>query len=161
MTNKRKHMTVAQAIEFLSKVGDKNMALMIDCPHCGKGNQLAFIDEAVILSTPTPWAVFEHVDHSGLAIGPPYTDDILKGHVRSACTISGSHYHPKYRRACAVDDTDRANAELIVKAVNSYSAMLEALKALSHYPDSNVGSDWKPVFDQARAAISLAEGKTK
>ena len=46
-----KHMTVAQAIDFLSKIGDKSMAVMIDCPHCGKGSQIAFIEEAVILSS--------------------------------------------------------------------------------------------------------------
>jgi len=42
-------MTVAQAIELLSKLPDKNMALMVDCPHCGHGHQLAEIEEMVIL----------------------------------------------------------------------------------------------------------------
>ena len=42
-------MTVKEAIEWLSKLQDKEMEMMIDCPHCGRGNQLAKIDEAVIL----------------------------------------------------------------------------------------------------------------
>jgi hypothetical protein len=110
--------------------------------------------------TPTPWAVFEHVDHSGLAMGPPYTDDILRGHVQSVCTISGSHYHPEYRRACAVDDTDRANAELIVKAVNSYQPMLDALKRVQEC-DSSITELCTACRVRVAAAISLAEGKTK
>lgn len=44
-------MTVKQAIAFLSKLPDKSIELMIDCPYCGKGNQLAKIEEAVILKS--------------------------------------------------------------------------------------------------------------
>ena len=44
-------MTVAQVIEFLSKIKDKNTAMMIDCPFCGHGNQLCRIDEVVLLKT--------------------------------------------------------------------------------------------------------------
>jgi hypothetical protein len=43
----KKHMTVQQAIDFLSKIEDKSMAMMIDCPYCG--NQLDMIDEVVLL----------------------------------------------------------------------------------------------------------------
>lgn len=42
-------MTVKEAIEFLSKLPDKELAIMVDCPHCGRGNQLAKIDEVVLL----------------------------------------------------------------------------------------------------------------
>lgn len=42
-------MTVKEAIEWLSKLPDKELEMMIDCPHCGRGNQLASISEAVIL----------------------------------------------------------------------------------------------------------------
>lgn len=50
-----KGMTVQQAIDFLSKIDDKSIAMMIDCPYCGKGNQLDFIDEAVILGSEKPF----------------------------------------------------------------------------------------------------------
>jgi hypothetical protein len=43
----KKHMTVQQAIDFLSKIEDKSMAMMIDCPYCG--NQLDMLDEVVLL----------------------------------------------------------------------------------------------------------------
>lgn len=49
--SKTEGMTVKQAIEFLSNLPDKSIMLMIDCPHCGRGNQLAKISEAVILSS--------------------------------------------------------------------------------------------------------------
>ncbi len=42
-------MTVQQAIEWLQKLPDKQIEMMVDCPHCGRGNQLAKIEEAVIL----------------------------------------------------------------------------------------------------------------
>lgn len=84
--------------------------------------------------TPIPWAVFEHADHSGLQIGPPYPEnDILAGNVRDVCGIRGSHYHPEYKRACAVDDLDRANAAFIVRACNSFDALLDACKALQRW----------------------------
>lgn len=45
-------MTVKEAIKLLQAMPDKEMKLMIDCPYCGKGNQLASIDECVVLSAP-------------------------------------------------------------------------------------------------------------
>jgi hypothetical protein len=42
-------MTVKQAIKFLESLSDKSIELMVDCPYCGRGNQLAKIEEAVIL----------------------------------------------------------------------------------------------------------------
>ena len=42
-------MTVREAILFLSQLPDKEISMMIDCPYCGKGNQLAKMGEAVIL----------------------------------------------------------------------------------------------------------------
>lgn len=47
----KRPMTVRQAIELLKKIGDKDMALMIDCPFCGHGNQLDFITECVVLQS--------------------------------------------------------------------------------------------------------------
>jgi hypothetical protein len=42
-------MNVAEAIEILSKLEDKKMELLVDCPHCGRGAQLAAIEECVVL----------------------------------------------------------------------------------------------------------------
>ena len=42
-------MTVKQAIEWLAKLPDHEISLMVDCPHCGRGSQLAKIEEVVIL----------------------------------------------------------------------------------------------------------------
>jgi len=42
-------MTVKQAIEWLSKLPDKDMFILIGCPHCGRGHQLGRIAEAVVL----------------------------------------------------------------------------------------------------------------
>lgn len=45
-----KGMTVKQAIEILQKISDKELKLMLDCPYCGKGNQLESIAECVVLA---------------------------------------------------------------------------------------------------------------
>jgi hypothetical protein len=45
-------MTVKQAIKMLEAMPDKEMKVMIDCPYCGKGNQLSSINECVVLSSP-------------------------------------------------------------------------------------------------------------
>ena len=44
-------MKVSDAIAFLSKLPDKDIELLIDCPNCGQGNQLAHMFEAVVLSS--------------------------------------------------------------------------------------------------------------
>ena len=44
-------MTIREAIEYLKKLPDKDIMLMVDCPHCGKGAQLDKIFEAVILQS--------------------------------------------------------------------------------------------------------------
>ena len=44
-------MTVREAIDFLNSLPDKEMMLMVDRPHCGRGAQLEKIFEAVILQS--------------------------------------------------------------------------------------------------------------
>ena len=44
-------MTVREAIEWLEKLPDKEMMLMVDCPHCNRGYELAKISEVVILKS--------------------------------------------------------------------------------------------------------------
>ena len=42
-------MTVKEAILLLEKMPDKTMEILVDCPQCGRGRQLAAIDECVVL----------------------------------------------------------------------------------------------------------------
>lgn len=44
-------MKVLEAIELLSKMPDKDVAVLIDCPHCGRGAQLEKIDQCVLLES--------------------------------------------------------------------------------------------------------------
>jgi hypothetical protein len=44
-------MTVQEAIQLLSKMPDKDVAVLIDCPHCGRGCQLEKIDQCVLLES--------------------------------------------------------------------------------------------------------------
>jgi hypothetical protein len=46
-------MTVQEAIEWLQKLPDKQIVMLVDCPYCGRGNQLSRIDEAVVLHSET------------------------------------------------------------------------------------------------------------
>jgi hypothetical protein len=44
-------MTVKQAIKLLSKMPDKTIEILIDCPHCGRGCQLAKVGEYVVMES--------------------------------------------------------------------------------------------------------------
>jgi hypothetical protein len=44
-------MTVKETIALLQKMPDHSLMMMIDCPYCGKGNQLDSIDECVVLGS--------------------------------------------------------------------------------------------------------------
>ncbi len=52
-------------------------------------------------------------------------------------------------------DAAKANAALIVRAVNSYDAMLASLKELL----ARDPGLWTPAIERARAAIRIAEGE--
>ena len=41
-------MTVAQLIERLKRMPDKDMMILLDCPHCGKSAQLWRLSEVVV-----------------------------------------------------------------------------------------------------------------
>jgi hypothetical protein len=47
-------ITVKEAIEMLSNIDNKEMTMLIDCPYCGKGNQISFISECVVLGSQEP-----------------------------------------------------------------------------------------------------------
>ncbi len=49
MSIKRKFLTVKEVIELLEAMPDKEIVLMVDCPFCGKGSQIASVAECVIL----------------------------------------------------------------------------------------------------------------
>lgn len=88
--------------------------------------------------TPGPWSVFEHRDHSGLCIGPRYTEPYFTdGEVSDVCTISGG--------GRAVDDLKRANALLI-------SAAPDLFLAIFHSDDAH----WTPAM---RSAMKKAVGE--
>jgi hypothetical protein len=42
-------MTVKEAIEALQKMPDHELAMMIDCPHCGHAQTLTTVGEVVVL----------------------------------------------------------------------------------------------------------------
>lgn len=44
-------MTVKEAILLLQKMPDDSVKLLIDCPFCGRGNQLESIDKCVVLGS--------------------------------------------------------------------------------------------------------------
>lgn len=46
-----KGMTVKQVIKLLEALPNKEIKLTIDCPYCGRGNQLAEIGERVVLTS--------------------------------------------------------------------------------------------------------------
>lgn len=108
--------------------------------------------------TPGPWAVFEHRDHSGLEVGPPYSDTeyngALKGNVKDVCTIrSLERFSPT--------DEQRANARLIAAAPELLALLVEMESELQ--PGPTGGNDyhdaWQVFGEKIRSAIAKAEGK--
>jgi hypothetical protein len=112
--------------------------------------------------TPTPWGI-ERTRH-GLWIGPMRADgmkvDVIVLHLNYGVDYTDEH-----------NTRQDANAEFIVRAVNSYDDMLAALVSLTNSADglsfreeairAVVGNtNWRVLrehIEQARAAISRAE----
>ena len=98
--------------------------------------------------TPTPWLVERHDDEDGTIAYEIWNH-------------APAHYH----RICTVADYSgdnppaKANAALIVRAVNSHEALKEALRDLLRYEAVLDDDDPKliAVRAQARAALALAE----
>jgi len=42
-------LTVKEVIELLSNIDNKELRLVIDCPHCGKANEIKRVAEIVVL----------------------------------------------------------------------------------------------------------------
>lgn len=111
--------------------------------------------------TPGPWAVFEHRGHSGLEVGPPYSDTeyngALKGNVKAVCTIRG--YRSFYPYDCS--DEQRANARLIAAAPELFALLIEMESELK--PGPTGGNDyhdaWRVFGEKIQSAIAKTEGK--
>ena len=114
------------------------------CLNCGFGEQET-------RPTPTPWAI-EPVSGSG-SVGSVAVKVIGEAgsHQGLICDVSSWWYSTK---------TAKANARLIVRAVNSFDALANALRHLCAVYESFIGCD--PFFvSKARAALALAEKVSK
>jgi hypothetical protein len=93
--------------------------------------------------TPTPWRV---------AIEPPYEE--------SARIFSGDIYLGSLGNSDQTKDETRANAEFIVRAVNSHDALVAALRRIMPHQQSSTHShDCGCSYCEAVNALALAEGK--
>ena len=50
-TRSLRGLTVKQAIALLSKLPDDSLRVLIDCPYCGRGNQITNVTECVVLES--------------------------------------------------------------------------------------------------------------
>jgi hypothetical protein len=84
--------------------------------------------------TPGPWRVYEHKDHSGLCIGPPYSEKWMKGkndpgfRTYDVCTISGG--------SIGITKQQRIDARLIASAPELRACaekLAEALKEAGNW----------------------------
>jgi hypothetical protein len=46
---KPKHMTVRDVIEVLQRVPNKDIKVLLDCPYCGRGQQIRGLTEVVVI----------------------------------------------------------------------------------------------------------------
>lgn len=72
--------------------------------------------------TPTPYAVFIHRDASGLVIGPPYTEGVLQGNVKTVATCSGNG-ELSVQKSQAF-----ANMRFLARAANAHELMADAIE---------------------------------
>ena len=98
------------------------------------------------MNTPTPWEVSDHVGAYDYAIG---NDD----------------YFVAYMQVLPVDGADKANAALIVRAVNSHDALVAALETFERictrrWRSLPADMPEKQAIDAARAALALAKEPT-
>jgi len=99
--------------------------------------------------TPGPWKVFEHTDHSGLEIGPPYEEEYLAGHVQPVCTIRAE----KHTYPCECSPRQQSDARLIAAA----PTLLEALE-LVHSSTAVLNHLDREHIDVIERAIRKAKG---
>lgn len=104
--------------------------------------------------TPTPWTLWEENEHF-----------VLSGKTTIAEVYSDWGYAPKTKNErIAPNEEGKANAEFIVRAVNSHEELLKAAKeaedALAQSISKDGKTDWRYTKLWAlRNAIAKAEGK--
>lgn len=102
--------------------------------------------------TPTPWKLEGNLEISG----PPEADIYDYRFI----ALADSQFDQKADKTPEQEQTDRANAAFIVRAVNAHEELLEALKQLAnisnrHSKNSVVAS----IVEQAWKAIAKAEDR--
>jgi hypothetical protein len=103
--------------------------------------------------TATPWVSYEGENFAEFDKIIITTDDRLYNSKVPIAEISINYSEP-------MEAEQKANAEFILRAVNSHDDMLAALKAVETYaPDIGV-DQFRDALKSARAAISRAEGKS-
>jgi hypothetical protein len=104
--------------------------------------------------TPTPWRVRELIDRPDLfhVSAPTPEGHPYHGHTKEIEIMSDEHY-----------PTKRADAEFIVRAVNSHEALVEACneakKALEYLHVNDSDYSFPSTLSTINAAIKLAEGR--
>lgn len=43
-------MTVQEVIDYLAPIKDKTRTVYLDCPHCGRSNEIAAVTSVVLIS---------------------------------------------------------------------------------------------------------------
>ncbi len=79
--------------------------------------------------TPTPWAIFEHKDHSAILIGPLYKESYFtNGEVNHVVTMRSMSCRYPY----SMSEQQKTDAAFICTAANSHALLVEALRVCAH-----------------------------
>lgn len=112
--------------------------------------------------TPTPWIAAKNIGEDHYVIGPLTKDSEGGSDIWTLAMVQ----IPSNICTQASKDEASANAALIVRAVNSHSALVEACEAALDLLDPVVGMNNPPipptsneVLAKARAALALARGQ--
>lgn len=112
--------------------------------------------------TPTPWQAFEFGgEHPAIGIKPETWAPKIQYWIASVPLRRAPGAGASIQDCGATTDEARANAEFIVRAVNSHDRLVKALRrAVNHLlMDGTHCNDVADALTQCQAALAAAEGK--
>ena len=116
-------------------------------------------------ATPLPWDVFEHRDHSGINIGPRYTEHCFTdGEVKivcGMCSSTGSYPYSMSKKqkkdAAYIDAACNAYPHLLAERaelVGALDRVVTAVKDAQRYGSDDDHTEASEAMDDARALLA-------
>lgn len=112
--------------------------------------------------SPLPWSIHSWSDKELLAVSSPDGDFVsetvrIGSGEKLICDCEYNNAGRGYPRP--EREENKANFELIIRAVNSHHELMESLETIISVSEKECGIVWKQQYDAARSAIAKAKGE--